>query len=70
MGAVAAALAGIYFAAIGQQFLQGGDVFIIYIVDAPSAKTTLCLLASSCYIRFCFVVLFVLHNLPFMSFEF
>jgi hypothetical protein len=43
-GTIAASLARVYLAAMGQQFRQGLNVLIIDILLAPSAKTTLRLL--------------------------
>ena len=51
-GTVAAALAGVYLAAMRQQLLQRLDIFIIDVLFAASAKPALCLLTrgdSACF---------------------
>jgi len=40
-GTIAAALAGVYLAAIGQELLQSLDVLVVNVFYASSAKTTL-----------------------------
>jgi hypothetical protein len=43
---VAAALAGKYLAAIGQELLQRVNVLVVNVFGALSAKTTLCLFTN------------------------
>jgi hypothetical protein len=46
-GTIAAALAGVYLAAVGQKLLQSLDVLVVNVFYASSAKTTLRLLTST-----------------------
>ncbi len=66
-GAVTAALTRVYFAAIGQKFLQGTNIFVVNVLYASSAKTTLRLIASAYKARFSSVIsaiIFPCHLLP------
>jgi hypothetical protein len=51
-GTIAAALARVYLAAMGQQFRQGLNILIIDIFFAPSAKATLRLFPRAYIARF------------------
>jgi len=62
--AVPAALARVYFAAIGQKLLQSSDVFVVYVFYASSAKAALSLIAGPDKTWFSSVIISSLHPLP------